>query len=123
MTGPSPIPPSEPRPSLGEVLHEARVAGGEARPRPWPPEDWADRDPRLRDLDEKMAAAVEARVRADIAADFKRLAADLKPHPLVPPGVPGIERRVRQDTWRAAAVVAVNGLSPKGRDDEKEAGP
>jgi len=109
--------------SLGEVLHRARQAGGVQRPRPWPIEDWAERDEQLKALDEKMAAAVEARVRADIAADFKRLAADLGRRPLVHPGVPGIERRVRQDTWRAAAVVAVNGLSPQGRDDEKEAGP
>lgn len=49
--------------TLGEVLHRARVAGGEQRPRPWPPEKWADRDPQLRALDEAMAGAVAAAVR------------------------------------------------------------
>jgi len=44
--------------TLGEVLHRARQAAGEARPRPWPVEDWCDRDPALRALDEAMAAAV-----------------------------------------------------------------
>jgi len=71
MTGPSPNPPSEPRPSLGEVLHAARVAGGEQRPRPWPPEPWADRDARLKALDEKMAAAVAVEVRRRIAAEIQ----------------------------------------------------
>jgi len=118
MTGPSPIPPSEP-PTLGQVLHEARIKHNPPaeRPRGVPP--WEERAAWQRDLDEKMAAAVAARVRADVAADFKRLAADLKPHPLVPPGVPGIMRETQRDTWLAAAVVAVNGLSPKERDDEK----
>jgi hypothetical protein len=51
------------RPTLGEILHTARIAGGEQRPRPWPPESWADRDLQLRALDEAMAAAVEAAVR------------------------------------------------------------
>ena len=49
--------------TLGEILHRARVAGGEQRPRPWPPEKWADRDPQLRVLDEAMAEAVAAAVR------------------------------------------------------------
>ena len=49
--------------TLGEVLHRARVAGGEQRPRPWPPERWADRDPQLQRLDEAMAEAVAAAVR------------------------------------------------------------
>lgn len=50
-------------PSLGEVLHRARQAGGEQRPRPWPVEAWAGRDPRLKEMDEAMAAAVAAVVR------------------------------------------------------------
>ena len=48
--------------TLGEILHEAREAGGQQRPRPWPPLPWAERDPALKALDEQMAAAVEAAV-------------------------------------------------------------
>ena len=46
--------------SPGQRLHEARQAGGARRPRPWPPEDWADRHPDLRALDEEMAEAAAA---------------------------------------------------------------
>ena len=46
--------------SPGQILHEARQAGGARRPRPWPPEDWADRDEQLRALDEEMAEAAAA---------------------------------------------------------------
>ena len=63
---------SEPEPSLGEILHRARQAGGAGRPRPWPVEDWADRHPDLRALDEAMAEAVAAAVRE---RDGARLAA------------------------------------------------
>jgi hypothetical protein len=55
--------------TLGEVLHEAREAGGQQRPRPWPPLPWAERDPALKALDEQMAAAVEAAVLERRAAD------------------------------------------------------
>lgn len=47
----------------GQILHEARQAGGEQRPRPMPVEDWAERDDRLKQLDEAMAEAVAAEVR------------------------------------------------------------
>jgi hypothetical protein len=57
--------PREPQ-SLGEVLHRAREAGNAARIRPLIPEDWADRDPRLKALDEAMAAAVAAVVREQV---------------------------------------------------------
>jgi len=122
MTGPSLTPRSEP-PTLGQVLHAARVEHNppSERPRGVPP--WEERAQWQRDLDEKMAAAVEAEVRRRVAADFRRLAGDLTRHPLVSPGVPGIEREARRDTWLAAAVVAVHGLAPKERDDEKEASP
>ena len=63
---------SEPESSLGEILHRARQAGGAGRPRPWPVEDWADRHPDLRALDEAMAEAVAAAVRE---RDGARLAA------------------------------------------------
>lgn len=62
--------PREPQ-SLGEVLHRARQAGGEQRPRPWPVEPWADRDPRLKELDEAMAAAVAAVVRERFRAALR----------------------------------------------------
>ena len=52
-------------PSLGEVLHRARQASQDGRDRPWPVEDWADRDDRLKALDEAMASAVAARAVAD----------------------------------------------------------
>lgn len=106
--------------SPGEILHRARQAAGEQRPRPWPPEDWKDRGPALQAVDEAMAAAVEAAVRERVAADFRRLADDLERFPLVPPGVPGIERVAKLEAWRGAEHVALFGLAPQERDDEKE---
>ena len=106
--------------TLGQVLHEARIAGGEARPRPWPPEDWAERDPRLQALDEAMAAAVEAAVRERIAGDLRHLAHSAA---ALPSTVPGIERRTRRDTYLAAEHVALFGLAPQERSDEKEPQP
>ena len=102
-------------PSLGEVLHRARCAGGEQRPRPWPPEDWADRDPRLKAVDEAMAAAVEAAVRERIAGDLKHLARSAAAPPST---VPGIERRTRRDTYLAAAHVALHGIGQERSDEE-----
>ena len=101
--------------SLGEVLHRARCAGGEQRPRPWPPEDWADRDPRLKELDGAMAAAVEAAVRERIAGDLKHLAHSAA---ALPSAVPGIERRTRRDTYLAAAQVAMHGIGQERSDEE-----
>ena len=65
-TGPS-VPVSGKSP--GQRLHEARQAGGARRPRPWPVEDWEDRDEQLRALDEEMAeaASVPERERAERA--------------------------------------------------------
>lgn len=48
--------------TLGEILHEAREAGNDGRDRPMFLAPWAERDPRLKALDEAMAAAVEAAV-------------------------------------------------------------
>ena len=66
VTGPS-VPVSGKSP--GQRLHEARQAGGARRPRPWPVEDWEDRDEQLRALDEEMAeaASVPERERAERA--------------------------------------------------------
>jgi hypothetical protein len=52
--------------SLGQVLHEAREAGGQKRPRPWPPLPWAERERELKALDEAMAAAVAGAATADL---------------------------------------------------------
>src|SRR5208282_977741 len=60
--------------TLGQVLHEARRAAGEQRPRPWPIEDWKDRGPQLQAVDEAMAAAVEAVVRKRVAAEQRERA-------------------------------------------------
>ncbi len=98
MTGTSPGLSSD-RLTLGQHLHEARRAVTDGRDRPWPVEDWADRDPVLQARDEAMAAAVEAEIRRRIAGDFQRLADDLERFPEIPPGVPGIERRAKLEAW------------------------
>jgi len=67
-----------------------------------------------------MAADLEAEVRARVAADFKRLAADLERFPGFPPGVPRIERQAKLEAWLAAVQVALHGLSPQ--HDGKETG-
>ena len=70
MTATSTAPSSEPK-TPGQVLHEARMAAGAGRPRPWPPQPWAERLPELQRLDEEMAAAVAA---VAVAAERARLA-------------------------------------------------
>src|SRR5579859_2386575 len=57
--------------TLGEVLHEAREAGNDGRDRPMFLAPWAERNPRLKMLDESMAAAVEAAVRERIAGEIE----------------------------------------------------
>ena len=98
--------------TLGEILHRAREAGNAVRIRPLAPEDWADRDERLRDLDEAMAAAVEAEVRERIAADLHRLAHSGH-------GVPGVQR----DAYLAAEHVARFGLAGQEHGDGEEPSP
>jgi len=79
MTGPSPTPSSDR--TLGQVLHEAREAGGQGRPRPWPPLPWAERDPGLKALDEEMAGAVAAVVRDRFRAALReRITRALREH-------------------------------------------
>ena len=102
--------------TLGQVLHEARKALGEQRPRGWPVEDWADRDSRLQAGDEAMAAAVETVVRERIAAVLRDLAYSAAAQPVV---VPGIERRTRRDTYLAAAQVVLHGGQVQECSDEK----
>ena len=92
--------------SLGEVLHVARQAGGGRLTRPVPA-GWADRDPRLRVRDEKMAAAVEAVMRERIGADLMRLAGG---------AVPGVER----DVWLAARQVVLHGLAKRGDESRPQ---
>ena len=93
--------------SLGEILHRARQALGEQRPRPWPIEDWKDRGPQLQAGDEAMAGAVEAEVR-------RRVVAEIRGHASVWP--PGFQRNLVHSV--ADAVVR----DGKDRSDEKEAG-
>ena len=104
MTGHSPTPRSEP-PTLGQVLHEARVEHNpEAeRPRGVPP--WEKRAQWQQDLDEKMAAAVAAAERRKIAAEIRDRAARRWP--------PGYHR----DELLAAAAAVARGTEE--RDDEK----
>ena len=104
---------SEPEPSLGEVLHRARQAGGAGRPRPWPVEDWADRHRDLRALDEAMAETVAAVVRERDGAKLERLRKL------------GVEcRRLASDGYPALASVASDILAitgvPQERSDGKE---
>ena len=120
MTGTSPALSSD---TLGRVLHEARRAVTDGRDRPWPVEEWADRDLRLQAIDEKMAAAVEAEVRRRIAADFRRLSGDLERFTDFPPGVPRVERQAKLEAWLAAVQVALYGLALQEHGDGKESQP
>jgi hypothetical protein len=74
QTVPRPAEPGLP-PSLGEILHRARQAGGERRRVAQIPPDWPERDPRLRELDEEMAAAVAERAVADALPELAALQA------------------------------------------------
>ena len=93
--------------SLGEIMHEAREAGNAVRIRPLAPQDWADRDPRLRDLDEQMAAAVEAAVRRRVAAELRDRASRRWPPSFY-----------RDELYLAADAVARGGEGQE-RSDEK----
>jgi len=99
--------------TLGQVLHAARIEHNPKteRPRGVPP--WGEQAPCQRDLDEQMAAGLEAVVRGRVAADFQRLADDLERFPEIPAGVPGIEREAKLEAWRGAVHVALHGLSPE----------
>jgi hypothetical protein len=108
--------PREPR-SLGEVLHRARQAGGEQRPRPWPVEDWAARDPRLRALDEAMAAAVAEVVRERIGAALDRVTKMAEAWAALAP--PDDWGQTPADTVAADAGRAIL-AAIKGSSDEKE---
>ena len=105
MTGISPALSSDTR-TLGRVLHEARRAVTDGRDRPWPVEEWADRDLRLQARDEKMAAAVETVVRARVACELREMALHR---------VPGVVR----DALREAAVKVQRG--GQVRSDEEAA--
>ena len=104
MTGHSPSPCCEPC-TLGQVLHEARIEHNPPaeRPRGVPP--WKERAGWQRDLDEAMAAAVEAAVRRKIAAEIREWASRRWP--------PGYHR----DELLAAAAVVARGTEER---DEKE---
>jgi len=80
--------------TLGQVLHAARIAHNPPaeRPRGVPP--WEERAGWQRDLDEKMAAAVEAVVRRRIAGEIREWASRRWP--------PGYHR---DELYAAAAAV------------------
>ena len=119
--------------TLGQVLHEARVAGGEARPRPWPPEDWAHRDERLKVLDEAMAAAVATQAVADAGFDQAAMAAAIiRLQVRLDAAVSTVCKRIaraceerasalvpcdERNAWLSAAGVA---LAARERSDDKE---
>ena len=108
--------------TLGQVLHAARIEHNPKTERPRNVDPWDKRARWQQDLDEQMAADVEAVVRGRVAADFARLADDLDRFPEIPPGAPGIERKAKLEAWRGAVQVALHGLAPQERDDEKEPG-
>ena len=107
MTGTSPALSSDRR-TLGQHLHEARRAVTDGRDRPWPVEEWTERDPVLQTRDEAMAAAVETVVRARVACELREMALHR---------VPGVAR----DALREAAVKVSRG--GQDRSDEKEPQP
>ena len=86
--------------SLGEVLHAARIEHNPKteRPRGVPP--WDERAPWQRDLDELMAADVEAVVRARVAGEIRDRARKLWP--------PGMHR----EELDMAARAVVKGTEP-----------
>jgi len=81
--------------TLGQVLHAARIAHNPPaeRPRGVPP--WEERAGWQRDLDEKMAAAVEAAVRGMVAGEIRERARTLWP--------PGFQRRLLEAAADAVA--------------------
>ena len=109
------------RPSLGEILHRAREAGNAARIRPLIPEPWADRDPRLKELDEAMAAAVAEVVRERIAVALEDYAGNY-PEDIWPPdgtSRDSIGGTAMRHAYRNAARIA---RETQDRSDEKGAG-
>jgi len=83
--------------SLGQVLHEARIEHNPKTERPRVVAPWDERAPWQQELDEKMAAAVEAEVRRRIAHELWLRAEDHT--------IPG-ERR---NAWYAAAEAVKKG--------------
>ena len=103
--------------TLGRVLHDARIKHNPPAERPRNVAPWDERAPWQQQLDEAMAADLEAVVRARIAVELRRLADDAAAQPVT---VPGIERRTRRDTYLAAVQVVLNGLAQERSGDDKE---
>ena len=104
--------------TLARIVHETRREFGAAYERPMTPGPWEERHPRQQELDRQIAANVEAAVREQVAADFRRLAADREQFANIAPGVPRVEREAKLEAWRAAVQVALHGLEK--RSDEQE---
>ena len=119
MTDPSWTRPSEPK-TPGEILHEARVAAGERRPRPWPPLPWAERDPELKALDEVMAAAVAAADRERLAAILDAMAARAGEAAAgYPPSSPAAKSFLAEaGAYVRAALIVRSGEAPQGEGGE-----
>ena len=119
MTATSPDLSSDTR-TLGQVLHDARRKHNPKTERPRNVAPWDERAPWQQELDEEMAADLEAEVRARVAADFQRLAGDLQRFPEFPPGGPGIEREAKLEAWLAAVQVALHGLAERSDGEEPQ---
>ena len=106
--------------TLGQVLHEARIEHNPPKERPANVPPWDQRAPWQQQLDEEMAADLEAEVRARVAADFQHLAGDLQRFPEFPPGGPGIEREAKLEAWLAAVQVSLHGLAERSDGEEPQ---
>lgn len=99
----------------GQVLHEARIKHNPPKERPANVPPWGERAPWQQELDEAMAADLEAEVRERIAAGLQRLAYSAAAQPVA---VPGVEQDTRRDTYLAAAQVVLHGKVQE-RDGEE----
>ena len=111
MTGTSPGLSSDTR-TLGQVLHASRIRHNPPTERPRNVAPWEDRAPWQQQLDEEMAADLEAEVRRRVAAELRDRA-----RKLWPPGM------YRDQLDLAAAQVVLHGGQGQERSDEKEPEP
>ena len=73
--------------TLGQVLHDARIKHNPPAERPRNVAPWDERAPWQQQLDEAMAADLEAVVRARIAVELRRLADDAAAQPVTVPRI------------------------------------
>ena len=94
--------------TLGQLLHDSRIRNNPPRERPASVPPWEERAPWQQELDEAMAADLEAEVRCRVAGEIRDRARKLWP--------PGMHRE--ELDMAAAAVVA-----GQEHSDEKEPHP